>query len=72
MEIGPMLKNNFENRLCDYCDSKKRKMKLCNGCLNVFYCSQDCQNSGWKKHKSYCIRIDKWKEHQMNVLNQVD
>jgi len=39
------------------------KLKQCSGCVQVSYCSLQCQKANWKKHKSVCkpfklIQID--------------
>jgi len=54
-----------ESRVCDYCDAKSVNMKPCSGCLNVFYCKRKCQKRGWKKHKFYCIRLNKQTQHEV-------
>jgi len=35
---------------------KKRKYKLCGGCMDVCYCSTSCQRGHWKCHKKKCVK----------------
>ncbi|KAK7031974.1 hypothetical protein R3P38DRAFT_3265884 [Favolaschia claudopus] len=43
------------------CDSKKcgkmapkKELQRCGGCLNVFYCSKQCQKEAWPNHRALC------------------
>ena len=38
--------------LCKVC--KKDATKRCVKCLDIWYCSKDCQVANWKEHKKYC------------------
>jgi len=49
VEIEAVLK---PARKCDVCSSLPAKP--CARCKNTFYCSAECQNSAWKKHKKTC------------------
>jgi hypothetical protein len=49
-------------RVCDACKmaepagaKKKGKFKHCSRCKTTFYCSTDCQKTGWKMHKLSCV-----------------
>jgi hypothetical protein len=46
----------FEHKICKVC-RKEGKMKKCSGCLQARYCSAECQQSDWKKHKKSCKKI---------------
>ncbi|KAI9881524.1 MAG: hypothetical protein M1830_000087 [Pleopsidium flavum] len=37
---------------CDECE--RETSTKCSGCLNVWYCNQDCQRKGWQGHIFYC------------------
>lgn len=37
---------------CMVCD--KQTTKYCARCKNVYYCSRECQNLDWKRHKKTC------------------
>ena len=40
---------------CQGCGKMELKMKCCERCKSVFYCSRECQRGHWKlKHKKYC------------------
>ena len=40
---------------CENCHQTSfRELKQCGGCLQVNYCSQECQKKHWKCHKSEC------------------
>jgi hypothetical protein len=46
---------------CDVCGkcALGHKMKRCGRCKQAFYCSRECQETGWRKgHKSNCIPKD--------------
>ena len=42
---------------CTVCD-KKAKL-LCSACKFAFYCTRECQKSGWKSHKEDCKALSK-------------
>ena len=40
-----------EKYLCGFCGAKKSNevyLRLCSGCKNVWFCSQECSKKGWK------------------------
>lgn len=39
--------------LCAECGTPQN-LKKCSGCSSTWYCSRNCQKSGWKKHKKQC------------------
>jgi len=44
-------------RICSLCQKESEKMKTCNGCLNIFYCSTECQTKDWPFHKDFCLHL---------------
>jgi len=40
--------------LCPVITTESKKLKLCNGCEMVYYCSLNCQKKDWKSHKEFC------------------
>jgi hypothetical protein len=42
-----------DQKVCEVC-GKNGNAKKCVACLNVFYCSKECQKKDWKKHKGVC------------------
>jgi len=53
--------------ICSYCGAMPQKIKSCNRCQNVFYCSRDCQVKHWKQHKKTCKK--KKIKHKINPYN---
>lgn len=47
-------------------------MKVCQGCLQIRYCTVECQKLDWGNHKSFCLshRYDK-KEEKKNTVASV-
>eukprot|EP01083_Nonionella_stella_P224157 798163_1 len=41
---------------CDFCGTSQCVLKNCSRCKVVKYCSRSCQKSGWRKHKTVCVR----------------
>ncbi|KAJ3772752.1 hypothetical protein FB446DRAFT_667800 [Lentinula raphanica] len=39
---------------CFVCHKKNTKLKLCSYCVEVAYCSAECQTKDWGKHKGIC------------------
>lgn len=39
---------------CQTCHRQMKIMKRCTGCRGVMYCSRECQQKDWPKHKSVC------------------
>ena len=48
-------KNVTSIKYCNDCYSSDRKLKTCNKCKQVMYCSKNCQKRDWKLHKSVCF-----------------
>lgn len=43
-----------ESTFCAYCGSSSGKLMTCGRCKLIKYCSKDCQEKHWKKHKITC------------------
>lgn len=41
-----------EDPVCDVCAA--RKPKKCQGCLQTYYCSKECQKANRPSHKRFC------------------
>lgn len=39
---------------CMRCETEPRKISICSKCLDVGYCSRECQKAAWPDHKSQC------------------
>ena len=59
---------------CSVCDSSLHTRK-CSGCLNIRYCSTECQKKDWNNHKHKCLSLaikiffNKWSNAITNVLD---
>ena len=42
-------------KVCGKVDSRKK----CGKCMNVVYCSRECQVKDWREHKTSCGSVDK-------------
>lgn len=40
---------------------KRKPANRCSKCKLVYYCSQDCQKTNWKRHKAGCFPLDEMK-----------
>jgi len=49
-----------KNLACAWCGNTKLRRKKCSGCLNVYYCGNECQKTHWDIfHKKVCDRKHK-------------
>ena len=59
-ELEDALKRMLGKRRCDVCGKsgdRKCRLHACCGCLNVYYCSKQCQKVGWKEgHDERCSK----------------
>lgn len=54
-----LLNNRWSNAICEPCGDFRfstdgKSIQLCEGCCHTFYCSEQCQEADWSKHKSQC------------------
>jgi hypothetical protein len=49
------------SRECAKC-SKSGASSRCSRCCSIYYCSQTCQATDWKRHKSECVPVNKTSE----------
>lgn len=45
--------------------------KLCQGCMNQYYCDRDCQLKDWHSHKSTCVEMRKSREKADKIRGKV-
>jgi hypothetical protein len=60
---------------CDHCMISDVKLRKCQGCDTVSYCSTDCQRAAWPTHKRACHLASKKKglgEFAASVRDEVD
>ena len=57
-DLKRRLKHSPRLSRCMNCKCAKvllsKRMKVCGGCQNAFYCSETCQKADWGKHKVFC------------------
>ena len=41
-------------KMCLSCSANTGKLKTCDGCKMVCYCSSECQRKDWFQHKTVC------------------
>ena len=57
-EIEPTTTNGTPTKkMCSACGRESDTVKMCNGCLCVWYCDKKCQNKHRKEHRKECKRI---------------
>ncbi len=42
------------------------RLRICSGCLTVYYCGAKCQKEDWQNHKEECNRIRAEREKNPN------
>lgn len=43
---------------------KKIRLQECMGCLEIMYCSEDCQREDWLEHKEYCKEVQRKRKEE--------
>ncbi|KAK1216291.1 hypothetical protein PQX77_021078 [Marasmius sp. AFHP31] len=46
---------------CQNEENRPTEFQRCSGCLQISYCSRECQKSDWKRHKTDCERLRSFK-----------
>src|SRR6218665_1989462 len=64
------LSNDAKSNYCDNCCDANQSLKRCNGCRNMFYCTQKCQKFDWKWHKYECKTYSKH-FHDLTMLDDI-
>ncbi|CAG2101969.1 unnamed protein product, partial [Medioppia subpectinata] len=54
MPIIHALHKESKGKYCDNCFKQSDQLKRCSKCLQIFYCSKECQKNDWKYHKNEC------------------
>ncbi|CEL98193.1 unnamed protein product [Vitrella brassicaformis CCMP3155] len=47
------------------------KLGRCRGCLEIFFCSPECQRAAWKRHKKYCKAAAANREELIESLDEL-
>eukprot|EP00092_Neocalanus_flemingeri_P014527 GFUD01015674.1.p1 GENE.GFUD01015674.1~~GFUD01015674.1.p1 ORF type:complete len:406 (+),score=85.45 GFUD01015674.1:65-1282(+) len=53
--------------VCVYCNNWKHFVIVCDKCLGVAYCSNSCLSKDLKKHKKFCLKIEKYRNNVEEV-----
>jgi len=58
---NPLIKPPSERDICSFCTEKAQagQMRRCPFCMDVCYCSQDCQVLNWMLHQTICVKTRK-------------
>ena len=51
-----------KSQICNSCGVKKEAIFTCGGCLNISYCSKDCQKKDWNYHRPLCEAMQQHKQ----------
>ena len=59
------------DRIKCYCCNNFTK-QTCSQCENAFYCSKNCQQSDWQKHKTVCMSEKKCVSNTNKIINIIE
>ena len=54
---------------CNVCRALAKKVFVCSRCMDVGYCSAECQRAGWHEHKSYCNAFERLTDQIAVILD---
>ena len=55
--LNAKIDRDLDKRTCSVCGKATGDIQMCQGCLDVRFCSAACQKKNWKQHKSVCKMI---------------
>lgn len=58
-EEKAFMKNLKKNEQCQTCGRNDAILKQCDRCRRAYYCSKECQEKDWKRHKKECKKFKK-------------
>ena len=52
--LNAKIERDLDKRICSVCNKAPDDIQMCQGCLDVRFCSAACQKKSWKQHKFVC------------------
>jgi len=54
---------------CNVCRASAKKVFICSRCMDVGYCSAECQRAGWNEHRSHCNAFERLTDQIATIMD---